>query len=1381
MFIVLFVIAGMFGITIPQLLTASAASGPNIITYQGRVLNTNGVPVSDASVDMIFALYDASSGGTCLWSNSSASCATSTARSVTLTNGLFSEDLGDTGDSYAAIGTSVFADNASVYLQVTIEGETLSPRKQISSSPYAFNATRLNGLASTAFLSSTGDTGTGDYDFTGAILTGASALQFEGLTDDDFQTTFAFTDPTADRTITFQDGTGTVAFLSDIGGGSSLFTDGGTTTYLTSTSDDLAIGGSNIASSPLGVDVSANTVYVGSGSTANAQMVWKASDGDTGTLSYTTSDQWYFNGGSVAIETGAGIDTGLTVTSATSSGTPVNVTANSLTSGNGVSLNTSSLVTGNLLDLNITSGALQSGDYVNITHDGTYASTTTLSGNGIDLVRDVELDDSGAGTETLSVTGALLSLSDTSTLTSGSAISHQASVLSLAQNYSSSTGDAISITNAGTGSAIQIAQTGYTGGLLSSSQGGAIHINNTSNNGSGFTIYSNNDASASQPLLALFADNTAFDQALVDILSDGTGSAITAASRGTGDVLSLEQQSTSGIGIDLDADQITTGTAIYTVATALTTGTGLHVELQDTLTTGQGILVNYNASGTPGADAIVVQSDIGATDRDVFVVEVDGDVQIGSGTLCVDSDGSCAGGVDGTIYAPGGVTSSSSDLAEIYPSSESLEAGDIVVIDTAEPGSIHRSTNAYENEAISAIATAPAFLMGAPNDDDLIAAGIDVASGIPNWGNHMILPGTYPVALAGRIPVKVNTQNGAIAIGDLITTSSTAGVGMKATAPGSVIGRALEAYSGSGTGLIEVYIQAGWHSGNTIVQVDGDATFTTDFTFEAIDLATEDDNAASRALSFSGSAWIDGEAVDREMLLFTDVQDADHYQLSIANTAGDQVAYITQDGDLALAGKLYLSDRGAMQTDKYVYYDGSSGSGGDFIRTNAAGWGSGSYDFAEMFPSTQQLQAGEVVVFADAVEHVERAANGPYDQKIAGIVSTEPGFLAGENIDGHYPIALAGRVPTYVTTENGAIAIGDPLTTSSTAGYAMKATEEGPIVGYALASLSYGEGMISVFVRPSYYDGRSMESVVAEQNTVSGLAGSIQSFDATGSLNVMGGTMLNVGSIQGIGNAWSISETGDFMTTGRVGQLVRSYQNELVETFAAVSPQSTIQYAGTVKMTNGFARVKFDDVAPELRGILSAEHDYRVLVTASSATGPLFVADRDMNGFRIQESGGKSSTQVDWLVIGYHKDYAPEVPVEDGFIESDSQTNPSTEQASEDESTTDEQQNDEAVADESTDEQAADTTEEETEGTTDSENNSAAETENATEQSETTATADQTEESTPDPEPSQDVPETTDPIPTEETTPAEDPVQDTTSTQDETGSSEGTDTQSSNP
>ena len=51
---------------------------------------------------------------------------------------------------------------------------------------------------------------TGTMDVTGTVLSGASPLVFEGASDDAYETTWAFVDPTGDRTITFPNATDTL-------------------------------------------------------------------------------------------------------------------------------------------------------------------------------------------------------------------------------------------------------------------------------------------------------------------------------------------------------------------------------------------------------------------------------------------------------------------------------------------------------------------------------------------------------------------------------------------------------------------------------------------------------------------------------------------------------------------------------------------------------------------------------------------------------------------------------------------------------------------------------------------------------------------------------------------------------------------------------------------------------------------------------------------------------------------------------------------------------------------------------------------------------------------------------------------------------------------
>jgi hypothetical protein len=151
-FIFLLIISIVGGLFAPlRIHIAHAASAPQIVNYQGRLLNSNGVPIASGTATILFTLHNSLTGGTCLWSNSSSSCATTVGRTVTITDGLFSEPLGDTGAAtpYAAIPATVFANNTNVYLEVVVNGETLSPRKQILASPFALNSNTLTGLAPT--------------------------------------------------------------------------------------------------------------------------------------------------------------------------------------------------------------------------------------------------------------------------------------------------------------------------------------------------------------------------------------------------------------------------------------------------------------------------------------------------------------------------------------------------------------------------------------------------------------------------------------------------------------------------------------------------------------------------------------------------------------------------------------------------------------------------------------------------------------------------------------------------------------------------------------------------------------------------------------------------------------------------------------------------------------------------------------------------------------------------------------------------------------------------------------------------------------------------------------------------------------------------------
>ena len=128
-------------------------------------------------------------------------------------------------------------------------------------------------------------------------------------------------------------------------------------------------------------------------------------------------------------------------------------------------------------------------------------------------------------------------------------------------------------------------------------------------------------------------------------------------------------------------------------------------------------------------------------------------------------------------------------------------------------------------------------------------------------------------------------------------------------------------------------------------------------------------------------------------------------------------------------------------------------------------------DLAEYFPSTGGLEPGDVVAAATGFPVLVTKSEGPYQQMLLGVVTTAPALTFGDPTTMENPaaIALAGRVPVKVTNENGPISVGDFLTSSSTPGYAMKATQPGRVVGMALESFNGLKGKVIMLVDNSFW------------------------------------------------------------------------------------------------------------------------------------------------------------------------------------------------------------------------------------------------------------------------------------------------------------------------
>jgi hypothetical protein len=194
-----------------------------------------------------------------------------------------------------------------------------------------------------------------------------------------------------------------------------------------------------------------------------------------------------------------------------------------------------------------------------------------------------------------------------------------------------------------------------------------------------------------------------------------------------------------------------------------------------------------------------------------------------------------------------------------------------------------------------------------------------------------------------------------------------------------------------------------------------------------------------------------------------------HTEFLTVSGSGGENAYIGGDGlgsDVQI-GSLNpsVSTVAFYNANNNTYMDG-------VVRTLTIMGGS---DLAEPFElSDENIPAGSVVIIDDNHPGQLVRSSEPYDTRVAGVVSgangIHPGLMlhqdgvngAGKNV------ALSGRVYVLADAATGPIKPGDLLTTSATAGHAMKVTDHarshGAVLGKAMTGLSQGKGMVLVLV-----------------------------------------------------------------------------------------------------------------------------------------------------------------------------------------------------------------------------------------------------------------------------------------------------------------------------
>ncbi len=167
--------------------------------------------------------------------------------------------------------------------------------------------------------------------------------------------------------------------------------------------------------------------------------------------------------------------------------------------------------------------------------------------------------------------------------------------------------------------------------------------------------------------------------------------------------------------------------------------------------------------------------------------------------------------VGGTVYADGAYTGPAdfAEMIQVTSGAESVEPGDVLVIDPASARGVRRSSSAYSTLVAGIFSTNPGFVGSEREWEEIESTSLaaDAERKTLDRSDMAQLYDEVPVAVVGIVPCKVSAENGPIQPGDLLVTSATPGHAMRDGDPrtGTVVGKALEPLA-AGMGTIRVLV-----------------------------------------------------------------------------------------------------------------------------------------------------------------------------------------------------------------------------------------------------------------------------------------------------------------------------------------------------------------------------------------------------------------------------------------------------------------------------------------------------------------------------------------------------------------------------------------------
>ena len=196
-----------------------------------------------------------------------------------------------------------------------------------------------------------------------------------------------------------------------------------------------------------------------------------------------------------------------------------------------------------------------------------------------------------------------------------------------------------------------------------------------------------------------------------------------------------------------------------------------------------------------GIGVLAVANSFGATNGNALVAELEGP-DAGNTAVFKANDVNVAR-IDNTGkgFFNGGTQTGGADVAEFFAvegDRGEYEPGDVLIISESSDRKVEKSSSPYSTLVAGVYATKPGVLLTEENAER------------DSLGNLV------PMGVIGVLPTKVCLEGGIIKRGDLLVTSSIAGVAMKADPTkvqiGQVLGKALQPYDGSGIAKINVLV-----------------------------------------------------------------------------------------------------------------------------------------------------------------------------------------------------------------------------------------------------------------------------------------------------------------------------------------------------------------------------------------------------------------------------------------------------------------------------------------------------------------------------------------------------------------------------------------------